>query len=165
MTEPGTTEPPKRKRHRPDAETQRKEAAERRLRRATLERQAVELRIAGRTFEQIAGDLGFVTRSAAYKAYQSAMNRMVAEPVEELRALATQRLETLRFAHWTRALAGDVAASVMVLRIEKQLADLHGLNAPKEIDLRLEAREIASRYGLDEDEVMAEAMRWLAGSR
>lgn len=129
--------------------------------RRALERDVLALRLAGRSFEQISDDLGFKSRASAWKVYEAVVKRTVQAPADELRALSEARLETLRFTHWQRALGGDVPASVMVLRIERQLADLRGLNAPKEIDLRLEAREIAERYGLDPDEVLAEAQAWI----
>lgn len=55
--------------------------------------QAVEMRIAGRTFSQIAVALGYADESCAWRAVKSALDQMLPAPCEHLRSLLTARLE------------------------------------------------------------------------
>jgi len=112
-------------------------------------RQALELRKAGVTFEQIATRLGFSDRGAAYKAICRALEETLTEPAEELRTLETERLDRLLLAVWKPALEGDLKAVDRVLRILESRRKLLGLDAPVSLQIgetiltyRLEAVEM-----------------------
>ena len=132
-----------------------------RIRAHQREERAVELRLKGKTFQQIANDLGYESRVSAYKAVMAAIKLSMREPALELVEITLQRLDALIAAVWVKAMAGDIQAVLAVLRIEKQRADILGLNAPKELDITLEATEIALREGLDPAEVIAAAQDYL----
>jgi DNA-binding transcriptional MerR regulator len=92
------------------------------------ERQVLELRRAGVTFDAIAEQLKYADRGAAYKAFKRALTRTLQEPAAELRDLEVDRLDQLQIAMWEQAMRGDVQAVDRVLRIMAQRAQLLGLN-------------------------------------
>lgn len=95
--------------------------------------QAVELRRAGVSFDEIAKRVGYSDRSAAYKAYRAALARVPARAVQEHRDEWNDRLERLLLPYWTNALAGDIAAGRMVIRIAQEAARINGFYAPTEV--------------------------------
>lgn len=135
--------------------------SQRRLTAQLRSARALRHRLAGKTYEEIARLLGYENRGSAYFAVKAALKRGVREPAEELIALTEDRLDRMLNAVWTKALQGDVQAILTVLRIEKQRSDLLGLNAPKEIDITVEARRIAEEEGLDPEQVVKLANDWL----
>jgi hypothetical protein len=92
--------------------------------------QALELRLAGVTYEQIAGQLGYASRSGAHKAVGAALKATLREPADELRELAAERLDRATTAIWRRVQDGDGHAIDVLLRIEARRAKLLGLDAP-----------------------------------
>jgi len=62
---------------------------------AERQRQALELRKAGHSFDSIAEKLGYSNRSAANKAVRAALAEITAEPAEEVRKLEIERLDGL----------------------------------------------------------------------
>lgn len=80
--------------------------------------QCLELRAAGASFDRIAEVVGYASRGAAHKATMTALQAMVSEGVDELRALELGRLDALLAGGlYTKALKGDVAAIDRVLKI------------------------------------------------
>jgi hypothetical protein len=104
---------------------------------ADRERQALDLRKAGGTFEQIATQLGYRDAGGAHKAVARALKRVPAAGVEELREVESLRLERLLLAVWRDATGGDLKAVDRALRIIDQRARLLGLNVPvkAEVDM------------------------------
>lgn len=100
---------------------------------------ALELRRAGRTFEEIADALGYSNKSGAYKAVMSALHETLREPAEEYRELHRSRLEAIVSAYWREMQAGNEKAAAVVSRALADLAELDGLNAPKRIEQKLGA--------------------------
>lgn len=94
------------------------------------ERQALELKRAGVTYDVIAETLGFANRGGAYKAVQRALVRTLQEPADELRTIEADRLERLHHGVWMKALGGDLGAVDRVLRIAERRAKLLGLDVP-----------------------------------
>jgi hypothetical protein len=115
-------------------------------------RQAVELRLMGMTFEEIAQKLGYTDRSSAKKAVDRVLMRTLRGPAEEYRALVLGRLEMVIRSNWARMRAGDYNAGRMVLRALQQEANLLGLNAPVKVNVDHIIRKMATEYGLSEDE-------------
>lgn len=91
------------------------------------ERQALELRKAGATFEAIATQVGYTNPSAAHKAVKRAMDRTIREPADELRALESERLDRMLLTSWKLAIAGDLKAVDRVLKVIELRARLFGL--------------------------------------
>lgn len=90
----------------------------------------VEAVAEGATYEQAAQQVGYATRSGAYKAFWKAVEQREAEAVEDHRALELVRLDALQVAVWEKAMTGDLKAAGMVLRIIEQRSRLLGLEKP-----------------------------------
>lgn len=122
-------------------------------------RTAVEMRIAGSTWQQIADALGFDSRASAYHDVRRGLQQAVAElaiPLEEYRQLTLDRLEAMINALWPKVEEGDTKAIDSTLRILAQQADLLGLKAPQRVEvLTIDAI----------DSAIAELTAQLAGSR
>lgn len=115
------------------------------------QRQALELRKAGMGYEAIARQVGYASHSGAIKAVQTAMQRTIQEPADELRALEVARLDDMLAGLWVDARRGAVGKIDRVLRIMERRATLLGLDAPKSYkdvsDKRAEAVSIAAEIG------------------
>ena len=95
---------------------------------------ALDLRIAGATYEQIAERLGYAGRAAAYRGVQAILKRREQEPADELRKMEGERLDRLQLGLWNQAANGDREAIDRLLRLMKRRADLFGLDAPAKIE-------------------------------
>lgn len=78
---------------------------------------AVELAIDGRTYQQIADELGYANRGTVYRIVARALADREAEAVDTLRDLEVARLNALQNGLWDRAMAGDIAAGSSILKI------------------------------------------------
>lgn len=101
------------------------------------QRRALELKIAGATYREIAAALGYGDGSAAYKAVQAGKRLGFVEPAAELRQIESDRLDRLQRAVWTNAVKGDLPAVNAALKISDQRAKLLGLNAPQRTDVTI----------------------------
>lgn len=118
--------------------------------------------------DEIAKALGYSERGAASKAVQRALKAKISEHADEYRNLHIARLEALYMKFHTQAIQGNLTALKGCLSILHREAKLLGLDAPTKTVIEGEVllRDIAGRaaelYGLDKDEVIAEAERILA---
>jgi len=119
------------------------------------QRQALELRKAGASFEDIARQLGYASKSGAYKAVTTALRATIQQPADELRALEAARLDAMLLGIYADARKGNVLKIDRVLKIMARRADLFGLDAPKTFkdltDPRREAEAIAAEIGKGDD--------------
>lgn len=90
----------------------------------------VELVTSGLSYEEAAAEVGYRSRSAAWKAFHRALADREADAIDEHRALELSRLDALQQPLWERAVSGDVAAATAVLRIVEQRCRLLGLALP-----------------------------------
>jgi hypothetical protein len=88
---------------------------------------AVELALLGRSYDSIALEVGYANRGNAWRTVQKALNERVVEGVDELRALELDRLDSLHEVVWPKAMAGDLAAASVILRIMDKRARLLSL--------------------------------------
>lgn len=95
---------------------------------AERRRQAIELRIAGATYDQIAQTVGYASKSAAWKAVNKGIADIPREAANELRTMELERMDRLTRAAWTKALRGDVPSIRAVLEISRDRAKLLGLH-------------------------------------
>jgi hypothetical protein len=119
------------------------------------EAEALALRLAGATFEDIARQLGLSARQVAKDAYERALNRLA--PIadrEKARALEAARLDRLQLVHWQKALAGDADATQAVLGIMARRARLLGLDAPVDVNLNALLKVIAEMRSLPPDDLL-----------
>lgn len=96
-------------------------------------RQALELRMAGYTYDAIAEQLGYRNRSGAYLAVDRALKATLREPADHVRELEQDRLDRLQRGVWDDAIKGDSFKVDRVLKIMERRADLLGLDAPKKV--------------------------------
>ncbi len=104
--------------------------------------QVLELRKAGRTFDEIADALGYADRSGAKHAYDSALKRMGREAAEDLRELELYRLEDLWATAYHRAMQlaeddhdGFLKFQAHMLNISRRRSGLMGLDAPRQVEV------------------------------
>lgn len=97
--------------------------------------EAVRLRLAGASFDQIAEQLGYKTRSAAYKAVLAAVSRWGREPVEQLRQVEGARLDELRLRLMAEIRKGKLEHVDRYLRLSDRYAQLMGLDMPKRLEI------------------------------
>jgi hypothetical protein len=106
-----------------------------RLLRARMKQaQAVEMRIAGATLEEIREALKYRTRSAALYAIDAAMARAIdLEKVDDLRRRSLDRIEAAHNVIYALVLEGDLEATRVWIRLEQRRAKLEGTDAPEEV--------------------------------
>ncbi len=103
-------------------------------------RKAVDLRIAGATYEKIAGVLGLRTRAGAYKAVARGLamvEKETREASENLRALEVARLDRMQVGVWAAARSGDVKAIAAALKIMERRAKLLGIDAASGVSVNV----------------------------
>lgn len=101
------------------------------------QQQALELRIAGNNFDQIAATMGYRNRSGAYKAVEEALRRTLQEPADTYRQMELERLDKMLLSIWERAVTpGEEQwdAFDRVLKIQSQRTYyITGLKVPDRI--------------------------------
>jgi hypothetical protein len=90
----------------------------------------VELVTSGLSYEQAAVEVGYRSRSAAWKAFHRALADREADAIDEHRALEVERLDAVQAAYWAEAVSGDVQAAAVVLRCIEARAKVLGLDQP-----------------------------------
>jgi hypothetical protein len=102
------------------------------------DRQALDLRKAGASYDQIARQLGYFNRGGAFKAVARGLDtvkHLMVESAEDVRSLELTRLDALLLGIWQAATSGDVQAVTAALRIAERRAAYLGLDAPKRQEL------------------------------
>lgn len=88
---------------------------------AALKRiRAVELFAEGRSYSQIARQVGFTNRGSAYRAVTNGLSMYGNTTIETLRSQEFDRLDQIHAANWKQALAGDIAATTVCLEVSRQ---------------------------------------------
>ena len=91
--------------------------------------QAIALRKEGNTYDQIAAQLGYASRSSARRAVVRLLQANTVEAVGDLRTLEDGRLDDMLRAIYGAAVQGDLATIDRILRISERRAKLWGLDA------------------------------------
>ncbi len=92
--------------------------------------EAIRLKTAGHTYEQIAQELGYANRGTVHRIVQQALDVREVESVDELRRLELDRLDALHASLWPRAMDGHVSSVLALLRVIDLRTRLLGLQAP-----------------------------------
>lgn len=87
---------------------------------------AVELVLAGYSYDDIAHQVGYANRGTAWRAVQKALGDREVEAVDLYREMELARLDALQSACWESACAGEIRAIEAVLRIIEKRARLLG---------------------------------------
>lgn len=96
----------------------------------------VELVTSGLSYEQAAAEVGYASRSAAWKAFHRALADREAEAIDEHRATEVARLDAVQAAYWAEAVSGDVQAAQVVLRCIEARTKVLGLDQPSRASTR-----------------------------
>ncbi len=99
------------------------------------------MRTQGRTYNQIAAELGYANRGTVFHIVTDALDSRQVEAVDQLRSLESQRLDALQIAVWDRAMSGDVTAALAAIRIISARCRLLGLEG-RLLSARLTASSI-----------------------
>jgi hypothetical protein len=102
----------------------------RRMESVETQRQALEYRLMGLTYQQIAEKLE-ITDSGAHYSVEAALRRTLQEPADELRQLELRRLDAMFIPVYGNAVRGDLAAITAAINIMNRRARLVGLDAPE----------------------------------
>jgi Homeodomain-like domain len=94
---------------------------------ASRRARAIQLRAAGRTYQQIATELGYANRGTVCRIVSDALSSQTVEAVDELRSLEVARLDKLQLALWPAAVEGDLQAVSLIIRIIMARSRLLGL--------------------------------------
>jgi len=108
----------------------------RRIEAAAKHVEALQLRKAGATYQQIADTLGYSV-AGAEKAVKSALADMKHEPAQELIILERARLDALLMGIWAQAVKGNQGAIDRALRIMERRAKLLGLDMPVQMQVNM----------------------------
>jgi hypothetical protein len=98
--------------------------------------QALKLRQAGTSYDDIARVLGYKSASGAYNAIKSALKKTLQEPAGDLRILELNRLDEALKAIWPDVKKGSLFAIDRFLKISERRSRLLGLDAKTEISLQ-----------------------------
>lgn len=125
----------------------RNQTSARRLAAAARGQAAVELRLSGLTYTEIAEQVG-CSRALAHNYVMGAMTQArgaVAEAAEAALRLELDRLDALHAAIWPDALAGGLAAIDRAIKIMERRAKLLGLDA-KETRQPTDGKTLAEQF-------------------
>lgn len=98
---------------------------------AEKQRKAMEMKIAGATFEQIAAQLGYADASGAYRAVSRGLIETMRPAADELRELMVRRYERLLLGVWRDATSGDLKAADVARKI---LTDMARITLPLKVE-------------------------------
>jgi len=112
---------------------------------------ALELRIAGKRYQDIADELGYWGRGDAYKAITGLLNRVESDAADEIRKLEGVRLDKMLQGVWWGATHGDAVAIRSVISIMERRARLFGLDLglQQEVNAMVQAISVTINYGED----------------
>jgi hypothetical protein len=99
----------------------------------TLE--ALRLRQAGFTYDEIAARVGYANRSSAFRAVSSALKRTLKEPCDAVRMVELTRLDQMIKALWPAAEKGNLGSIDRVIKIMERRAKLLGLDSAQDVNI------------------------------
>ncbi len=106
-----------------------------RARIALRRKRALDLRVAGASYEQIAAALKLADKSNARRDILEAIAEITREPAEEVLALELARLDAMFMGLWPEARKGDTHAVRAAIRVMDRRAKYLGLDEPDEVKL------------------------------
>lgn len=102
--------------------------------------EAVSLRLAGLTYEQI-GERLKIGAVQARRLVQSTLNNAENNVAQDMRDLENARLDRAQAVIWSKVLQGDIKSIDVFLRISNARRKLNGLDAPAKVDVSMTIRE------------------------
>lgn len=128
-----------------------------------LQRQAeaLQLRIEGKTYDEIATILG-ISRATTFRYVAAGVSDLrmdVGKRKEELRNLQAARLESLVLALWPKVKSGDVKAVSVVVNVLARTARLYGLDEPSRVEAQVKSSGSLDLSTLSENELKEHCRR------
>lgn len=120
--------------------------SQRRIEAIEKQKQALELRKAGATYEAIAKKLEYANASGAEHAIKAALKATVQDAADTVRQLELERLDGLLINMWKQVQNGNQGAVDRVLRIMERRAKLLGLDAPTKNEISGKIEKIVIEY-------------------
>ena len=106
----------------------------RRIKAVDKQRKAVELRMAGRTWQEIADALGYADHSGAVRAVQDSLRKTLGAPSAEFRELTLERLTKILQVQWPNMLRGEATAAKVCLQTIGDMRQLMGVDMPSRVE-------------------------------
>lgn len=106
----------------------------RRLDAYARELKALNLRLAGCSFREIAAKLHYADHTGAYRAVEAGLKKGFEEPATQVRKLELARLDSIMRPLWPKAKRGGVKAIDRILKIMERRAKLLGLDQPAKLE-------------------------------
>ena len=106
----------------------------RRIEAVRRQQHALELRMAGRTWQEIADNLGYANHSGALLAVKAALQSTLQPPADHFRALTLERLTKVLQVHWPLMLQADAVATRLCLQVIGDIRQLMGLDSPSKME-------------------------------
>lgn len=116
--------------------------------------EAMSLRLAGFTYEQIGNRLG-VTGDHVAIMIRDTLAKAENRTVDEMRKLENERLDRVQAAIWSKVLEGDDKAINSFLKISGQRSKINGLYAPTRIDMNIGIKQDMEAALRDLEELVA----------
>jgi hypothetical protein len=116
-------------------------------------RKALDYRIAGATYQQIADQLGYSGREGAFRAVDSALRDIPRESADRLRALELDRLDKMQATLAKQVSEGHLGAVDRWLKIMEHRAKLIGIYAPEKQQVSVSGGMVVVKADVDPDEV------------
>ena len=104
---------------------------------ADRRRKAIQLRLAGAQYEQIAEQLGYSDRAAAYTDIKRSLEQNLKEGTadgETLRELNRLRMERLLVVAWNQAMTGDNKAMETARRLIESINKMYGIGTTLRVE-------------------------------
>lgn len=97
------------------------------------QREALDLRRKGHTYDEIARAMGYTNKATAHRIVCKALRKMIQEPAEDVLKLELDRLDAMIKELWGRRATPEVADRI--LKIMDRRAKYLGLDAPAKSEL------------------------------
>ena len=97
--------------------------------------QALQLRLQGLEYAEIAERLGYADKASAYVAIRDLIARHSYEGVDEMRTVEGMKLNKLEAKLWDLVDAGDLAAIDRLIKVMQRRANLYGLDLAGRVDI------------------------------
>ena len=95
---------------------------------------ALELRMAGRTWQEIADNLGYANHTGAIAAVKTALQSTLQPPADHFRALTLERLTKVLQVHWPLMLQADPVSTRLCLQVIGDIRQLMGLDSATKLE-------------------------------
>ena len=106
----------------------------RRLEAREKQQRALELRMAGRTWNEVAETLGYASHAGAINAVKAILARSDSDYGSRFRTLTLERLTKVLQTYWPTMLRGDVPAANVCLKTIKDMREVTGIDMPERVE-------------------------------